>query len=288
MLNNVERGSDYINRLADFIYRKYNINAASLTPAKRGYYGETWKLETAGMNYFIKLDYFSRHQRLYQNSLTVVNYLCNNGIDFIGRVVSSCGGTLFTYFDSAVLGVFDWIDGENIETDETKPAEYQLLCKVYPLTKQGFDIPSVEFSNTKALLFYDKWEKLKNMQPNEANTAVKAMLEKQSEPLLHNAERLTYFASVCEKDTSGFYLTHGDAGGNFFTGKNRNYIVDWDEVMYAPLERDGLCVAVIGRGKRFKTPCEETELNIYYVLNGWHITVTIIVKGNLKMYIKGG
>ena len=40
------------------------------------------------------------------------------------------------------------------------------------------------------------------------------------------------------QDSSHVYLTHGDAGGNFFVCGNRNYIFDWDEVMYAPLERD--------------------------------------------------
>jgi hypothetical protein len=39
--------------------------------------------------------------------------------------------------------VFEWIDGENIETDDTKTSEYQMLSIIYPLTKKGFS-PSFE------------------------------------------------------------------------------------------------------------------------------------------------
>ena len=41
-----------------------------------------------------------------------------------------------------------------------------------------------------------------------------------------------------QKYPKGFVITHGDAGGNFFVSKNRNFILDWDGVMLAPPERD--------------------------------------------------
>lgn len=238
MLNNIERDSEYINCLKNFIREKYSINVISITPTKRGYYGETWRLRTADNHYFAKLDYFSRHQKLYQNSLAVVEYLTNNGIDFIGKIVKTYNGELYTIFNSAVLGVFDWMDGENIETDDTKIPEYQMLCKVYKLTKNGFDIPTIEFSNNVAIHFYDKWKKLKEISLNEANNAVRSLFEYNEDKLSHYALRLLHFSSICKKDKTNFYITHGDAGGNFFVSNGRNYILDWDEIMYAPLERD--------------------------------------------------
>jgi len=265
MTNHPERNSEYMNSLKDFIHDKYNIHATSIAPAKRGYYGETWKLETSDTNYFVKLDYFSRHQKIYQNSLPVVEYLCNNGIDFISQIVKTRGGELYTNFNLGVLGVFEWIEGESIETDETKAPEYQMLCKIYPLTKQGFNIPTIEFSDAKAILFYEKWEKLKNMQSSEVNRIVNSLFESQRDKLFHCAGRLLHFASICQKDTSGFYLTHGDAGGNFFVSSKRNYIVDWDEVMYAPLERDAwvMCCRIWAR-KLFNDTLKDN--NIKYKL----------------------
>ena len=71
-----------------------------------------------------------------------------------------------------------------------------------------------------------------------ANAAVLSVLERHEEELSRCASRLSEFAVRCRTDCGGFTLTHGDAGGNFFTGGGRNYIFDWDEVMYAPPERD--------------------------------------------------
>jgi hypothetical protein len=265
MYNNIHRDSEYINCLKDFIHKKYHINAIAITPAKRGYYGETWQLETVNNLYFIKLDYFPRHQKLFQNSLSVVEYLCNNGIDFINKIVKTYNGELYSIFNSAVLGVFKWIDGENIETDDTKIPEYQMLCKIYPLTKQGFDIPTVEFSDDMAIRFYEKWEKLKDAPLNEANDAVHSIFEHHSEKLSHCALRLSHFASLCQKNKADFYITHGDAGGNFFVGNGRHYFVDWDEVMYAPLERDAwvMCCRDWAR-KLFNDTLREN--NIQYTL----------------------
>ena len=238
MYNNIHRDSEYMDSLKGFIHKTYHINVISITPAKRGYYGETWRLETIDNHYFVKLDYSSRHQKLFQNSLSVVEYLCNNGIDFINKIVKTCNAELYSIFDSAVLCVFEWIDGENIETDDTKTPEYQMLSKIYPLTKKGFNIPTVEFSDNTAIRFYEKWENLKKAPQSEANNAVLRVLEKHSEKYSHRALRLSYFSTLCQKDKSDFYITHGDAGRNFLVGNGRNYIVDWDEVMYAPIECD--------------------------------------------------
>ena len=238
MYNNVNRDSNYINRLRDFICSEYRIRGIALTSAKRGYYGETWRLEASDKCYFVKLDYIPRHQIKFQNSLPVVEYLCSNGIDFIGKIIKTRNGGLYAHFNSAVLAVFEWIDAENIETDETKMPEYQMLCKVYPLTKQGFDIPTIEFSDDKAVSFYKQWEELKSAPPSKVNEDVLSMFEEHREKLSHRASRLLHFAYVCKADKSDFYITHGDAGGNFLVGNDRQYIVDWDEVMYAPLERD--------------------------------------------------
>ena len=238
MLNNALRDREYLNRLTTFIHEKYGINATDITSARRGYYGETWRLEATSGHYFVKLDYFPRHQTKFQNSLPVVEYLCDSGIDFIGKIIKTRNGGLYSRFNSAVLGVFEWIDGENIETDDTKAAEYQMLCKIYPLTKQGLNIPAAEFTDVTAVRFYEKWENLKNMPTSEVNETLLLILERHSQKLSHNAARLSHFASLCQKNKADFYITHGDAGGNFMAGNGKNYIVDWDEVMYAPPERD--------------------------------------------------
>ena len=48
-------------------------NSVEITPAKRGYYGETWKVKGNAGCYFLKMDYLSYHQKKFQNSLAVID-----------------------------------------------------------------------------------------------------------------------------------------------------------------------------------------------------------------------
>ena len=228
----------YIANLCEFIQLNYNLNAVSITPAKRGYYGETWRVNTDSERYFVKLDYSNQHQTKYKNSLKVVDYLCKEGIDFVSSVYQTTSGELYGQFGTAVLAIFAWIDGENNESDETKAPEYDLLAKVYAKTKYGFDIPTMVFSNDMACDFFTRWRGLKSQAENKEAQRVFSIFERYSDRLNHYADRLQHFAELCEGDTSNFYFTHGDAGGNLLCGKDACYICDWDEVMYAPPERD--------------------------------------------------
>ena len=109
MYNKIHRNSEYLNRLKEFIFKKYCINAIAISPAKRGYYGETWRLEASNHTYFVKIDYFPRHQELFKNSLSVVEYLCNNNIDFIGNIIKTYDGKLYSIYNSATLGIFEYL-----------------------------------------------------------------------------------------------------------------------------------------------------------------------------------
>lgn len=228
----------YNTELAAFIEREYGLAATSIVPAKRGYYGETWRMDTADGRYFLKLDNSPQHQNKYRNSLAVVDYLCACGIDFAGTVVKTKTGGLYAVFGAAVLAIFGWIDGENKESDETKGPEYEMLCKIYAVTKPGFDIPRAVFSDGMASEFYSRWEQLKTQAASGECQEVCALLEQKDELLRRYAMRLKHFAERCGKDQSHFYFTHGDAGGNLLASRKGYAIPDWDEVMYAPPERD--------------------------------------------------
>jgi len=78
MYSNVERGDEYISRLRNFIQNEYGITAISITPAKRGFYGETWRLDTAqGRSYFLKIVYPDLHKAIYERSFHAIQHLCD-------------------------------------------------------------------------------------------------------------------------------------------------------------------------------------------------------------------
>lgn len=231
MYSNIPRSQEYQRRLLAFIRQEYRIDAAVLAPAKRGYYGETWRLDATNSSYFLKLVYPAAHRTAYERSFSIIQHLCDHGIDFISRIVKTKDGDLSTRFDDAVLGVFDWIDGENIETDATKIPEYQILAKVYGVPSGGVPILREDYSGTSADTFFEHWSALDNRQ-------LHSLLEKNRAKLEHRAQRLQHFAELCRGDTADFFITHGDAGGNLIVNDDRYFIVDWDNPILAPPERD--------------------------------------------------
>ena len=231
MYSNVKRSDEYKNRLLDYIRNEYGIEAVSITPAKRGFYGETWRLDAVDTSYFLKLVYPAVHKPVYARSFSLVQHLCDHGIDFISRVVKTANGKLFTQFDGAILGVFDWIDGENVQNDKTKVQEYRMLAKVYTVSPIGISIPQEDFSGNSVDKFFEQWKTLQDKQ-------LCSLFEKNRTKIEHRAARLKRFSSLCRGDTTHFVITHGDAGGNVIETGNRYYIVDWDNAVLAPIERD--------------------------------------------------
>lgn len=117
---------------------------------------------------FLKIDALPFHQTRYRRSLSVIEYLCENGINFVGTIIRTRQNALCFDFDAAVAALFAWVDGENVETDETKTPEYQMLCKIYRLTKPGLGIPGVSFSDDAAVRFYEQWDALKRAPQTDA------------------------------------------------------------------------------------------------------------------------
>ena len=231
MFSDVIRNDKYISCLCDFIRKEYKINPVALTPAKRGFYGETWRLDAVNTSYFLKLVYPDLHKTVYERSFPIIQHICDHGIDFISRIVKTKDGNLFARFDGAILGIFDWIDGENVETDATKIPEYQMLAKIYTVPTNGISIPREDFSDKIADKFFKQWNELEDRQ-------FLLLFEKNRAKLEHRAKRLKHYAELCRDDTSDFFITHGDAGGNLIVSVDKYFIVDWDNPILAPPERD--------------------------------------------------
>ncbi len=228
---------EYLCRLQNVLESAYSIRVSNMKPAKRGYYAETWRVWDGAQSYFLKIDHLPFHHERFLSGLAVVEYLWDQGIRFAGKLILTKQKKRYAVFDQAVLALFAWIDGENIETDQTKKAEYEMLSQVYVLTKPGLPIPTASFTLDAAVRFYRQWETLRTSGRQEDHLIV-SVLDRYEKSISHNAARLELFSRRCLDDTGDFYLTHGDAGGNFFVGGGRTYLLDWDEAMYAPPERD--------------------------------------------------
>jgi Ser/Thr protein kinase RdoA (MazF antagonist) len=228
----MERGAEYLEGLAAFVQREYGLKALQtsprIAPAKRGYYGETWRLDAESGRFFLKLVDHSTQSAVYEASFPVMEHLCEHGIDFISQAVKTKGGELFSRFGSATLGVFKWIDGENRQDAQTKAAEYRMLARVYAVPAEGLAISREDFSPSRAERFFEQWKRLKS-NPFQASAArIDALFAKNQAKIMRRAERLALFSKRCRGDDAGFCITHGDAGGNVIAKDSRYSLVDWD------------------------------------------------------------
>jgi hypothetical protein len=294
MYSKIIRNEEYKHRLLDFIKRDYGIEAVIITPTKRGFYGETWKLSTSTDDYFLKLVYALEHKPFYERSFPIVQHLCDHGIDFINKIVKTVAKNLYTQFDGATIGVYDWIEGENVQNEKTKIEEYKMLAKVYTVPTCGIFIASENFTNKDTINFFERWNGL-----NDKKTL--SLLEKNRKKIEHRVKRLNIFSELCQSDKSNLFITHGDAGGNFLVSGEMNFIVDWDTVKLAPVERDAwFCVhwdwAMTGFRNALKQNNVEYELRpeqfayycywfFFYYLNAYLDANTEV--GIIEEYING-
>jgi hypothetical protein len=155
------------------------------------------------------------------------------GIEGVSQVVKTVTGELYTEYDGAVLGVFDWIDGENIlDENITKTHEYEILSRVYTVPTDGLTIPRCDFSASKADDFHNNLARV--LDQNILN-----LFNANRDTINYNASRLKLFADRCEKITAPFFITHSDAGSNIMLGTDgKYYLIDWDAPEIAPPERN--------------------------------------------------
>lgn len=230
-MNLHQKNPEYINFLQQQISAAYGIEDGAITSAKRGFYGETWKCSTKTRDYFIKIDYWSYHQKSYQNSLIAMDFMREQGISFLPEIIKTKNGERFFKIGAGIGAVFDYIEGENREDYPTGQL-FERLAQVYRLDGRDLPLEREDFG-TQVL---EEWHGL--IQQEGLWPEMLDVIEEHREQLELYEERLKRLGEICRKEEGGFYITHGDAGGNCILTEKDFYIIDWDTVKIAPIERD--------------------------------------------------
>ncbi len=217
--------------LTEFLSRTYGFQVQDIWAAKRGFYGETWKVRAKEADYFVKIDYWTHHMESYQASLPVIQYMTQQGISFIPQVVKTKDGELSGRFNQGVAAVFAYVQGELYENPGVEQL-YGKMAQVYQLRPEGIAMDRETFGTEIA----DDFQRLQNAQGLPEQVA--AALKEKQRVISGYMERLKFFSAQCSQDMGNFHITHGDVGGNCILNGERLSIVDWDGVKYAPVERD--------------------------------------------------
>ncbi len=236
MYSNVKHDDKFIQKLAGFIKENYKLDVISVKEATRGFYGETWAIDTAQKKYFAKLISAEYQQGKYRSSFGVMDFLINCDIDFIPSILKTVEGNLYTNFGEGVLGIFDFVEGENRE-------DYQLeellsrLIRIYQIYPKGIKIPADDYGNHD-IEFYEK--SIEKLQVSKTIVYKKTYgIIVQNKAFLDECmKHLKWITSRLNNKDIRRFITHGDAGGNVIIDEDRFWIIDWDDPVLATIERD--------------------------------------------------
>jgi len=227
--------------MEELLTSQYGFSIKSIVDGPRGFVGETHIITTTqGEKYFVKKVKRSELVEGIIKGLPVLNELQKLGIENVNYPIPTKDGSLYILEDNSIIVVFSYILG-SATFNFNKPKFFKLLASIHtitpqvktPLRKETFDISYKD--KVEAYMDLGLNREPKDQIERETNKG----MNKHTEELHNYWMEFVQLAEKCETKQGSFVLTHGDAAGNVVMDLRGNvYIVDWDEIMLAPPERD--------------------------------------------------
>jgi Ser/Thr protein kinase RdoA (MazF antagonist) len=225
--------------LETVLAEKYGLSGVTLTPAPRGFIAETYRVQADSGIYFAKL-IPSRYAANVESSLPVLAALRSAGIHRINTPVPALDGSLSSVFEDNLLALFNYIDG--VSTFEYDFERYvALIAQIHAVTSAvHVKVKQADFQVSVQDDLFSKLQLLWSRgfsNPHQAE--LQALMLQYRAELLGDFARLEALAAQLQRQEFERVITHGDAPGNILkTIDGDLYLIDWDDVLLAPPERD--------------------------------------------------
>jgi spectinomycin phosphotransferase len=195
-------------------------------------------------SYFVKLKHGNHHDI----SATIIELLRDAGIGKIIPIVKTIGGQKAQHIDGFTLTVFPFIDGQDGFSRDLSNDQWYSLGKVIRQI-HGMNVPAQVQAKMRRESYSPKWRQavrslypLIESEPSGDMIAVNLLtfMKKHMASIHRLVERAEQLAKMAQDQSSQFVLCHSDLhGGNILIDANNTfYIVDWDDPIIAPKERD--------------------------------------------------
>lgn len=234
-------------RIIDCLNTYYGIKVSTLTllPLGADMNASVYKAETHDQSsYFIKLKRGYHHDI----SATTIALLHDAGIQQIISPIKTNHGQPIQYIDDFTLIVSPFVEGQDGFSRDLTDDQWIALGKVMKQIHE-VDVPPSVQRMIRRETYSPKWrESVRSLyihiesEPSGDEIALKliAFMKKHSATIHRLVDRAEQLSQQIQGQVSQFVLCHSDIhGGNvLMDGNDIIYMVDWDDPIMAPKERD--------------------------------------------------
>ena len=239
------------------------VNTLIFLPIGADMNASVYKAETQGsQSYFVKLKRGHRHDM----SIAILALLQASGIEQIIPHIKATDGELTKHINDFTLTVYPFVDGQNGFCYNLTDDQWVALGKVLRQVHE-FDVPPPIKDRIRKEIYSDKWrEAVRSLEAHidgrlagdEPALKLQAFM-KENRAVIHRLlDRAESLSQKIQKQSPEFVLCHSDIhGGNvLIDGSGAVYIVDWDDPIMAPKERDLMFIGG-GVANSWNNPREE-------------------------------
>lgn len=234
-------------RIRGCLKSQYGIEVATLIllPWGADIHASIYKAQAHDQSsYFIKL----KPGYSQDISITIITLLCKTGIRQIIPLIPTIHGQFTQRLGGNTLSVFPFIEGQDGFSRELTDTQWRTLGKALRQIHETEVPPSIQ-TMMRREDYSPKWRQvvrsfypLIESDPKGDKIAVELMMfMKKYAPIIHRlVDRAEQLAKKIQNQSPKFVLCHSDIhGGNVLIDKTGAiYIVDWDDPIMAPRERD--------------------------------------------------
>lgn len=232
--------------IIDCLRAHYNVKIVTLTllPLGADINASVYKAEAHDKSsYFVKI----KHGHHHDIGVIIVQLVHKIGIQQIIPPVKTIHGHPTKSIDDFTLILYPFIEGQDGFTHALTDEQWLTLGKALRQVHE-INVPSSIKQQIRQETYSSKWRELVRSlythiagKPFGDKITLKllAFMKKKLLTIQRLVDRAEQLAQIIQKESAQFVLCHSDIhGGNVLIGNNTIYIVDWDEPIMAPKERD--------------------------------------------------
>lgn len=244
----IEKQSLADQRIIDCLNAEYGVPVTTLTfiPLGADIDASVYKAQTSDRSsYFVKLKRGHRHDI----GVTIQQLLHDAGISQVIAPLITNTGQPISYIDDFTLIVYPFIEGKDGFSRDLTNDQWVTLGKALRCVHE-FSLPPSIAAQVKQESYSPQWREAVraiythiDAEPNITDdTALKLLtfMKERRSTIQRLVDRAEQLAHKIQKQSPEFVLCHSDIhGGNVLIANNGTlYIVDWDQPIMAPKERD--------------------------------------------------